>query len=102
MEVERQVQELLDLNLFEPSEVKIAHPVVCVAKKDSSIRMCVDSRTLNAVTKVFPMKDMQELIFIAGSAYWLTRIDLLKGYWQIKMDEESKPLTAFTTHNAVC
>ncbi|GFU58197.1 retrovirus-related Pol polyprotein from transposon 17.6 [Trichonephila clavipes] len=27
--------------------------------------------------------------------------DLLKGYWQIKMDEESKPLTAFTTHNAV-
>ncbi|GFY04435.1 retrovirus-related Pol polyprotein from transposon 297 [Trichonephila clavipes] len=65
--------------------------------------MCVDFRALNAVTKVpvFPMKDMQELIFIAGSAHWLTSIDLLKGYWQIKMDEESKPLTAFTTHNAV-
>ncbi|GFV83380.1 retrovirus-related Pol polyprotein from transposon opus [Trichonephila clavipes] len=65
--------------------------------------MCVDFRALNAVTKVpvFPMKDMQELIFIAGPAHWLTSIDLLKGYWQIKMDEESKPLTAFTTHNAV-
>ncbi|GFX87861.1 retrovirus-related Pol polyprotein from transposon 17.6 [Trichonephila clavipes] len=102
-EVERQVQELLDLNLIEPSEAEIAHPIVCVAKKDSSIRMCVDFRALNAVTKVpvFPMKDMQELIFIAGSAHWLTSIDLLKGYWQIKMDEESKPLTAFTTHNAV-
>ncbi|GFU05895.1 retrovirus-related Pol polyprotein from transposon 17.6 [Trichonephila clavipes] len=102
-EVERQVQELLDLNLIEPSEAEIAHPIVCVAKKDSSIRMCVDFRALNAVTKVpvFPMKDMQELIFIAGSVYWLTSIDLLKGYWQIKMDEESKPLKAFTTHNAV-
>ncbi|GFU84636.1 retrovirus-related Pol polyprotein from transposon 17.6 [Trichonephila clavipes] len=102
-EVERQVQELLDLNLIEPSEAEIAHPIVCVAKKDASIRMCVDFRALNAVTKVlvFPMKDMQELIFIAGSAHWLTSIDLLKGYWQIKMDEESKPLTAFTTHNAV-
>ncbi|GFU93959.1 retrovirus-related Pol polyprotein from transposon 17.6 [Trichonephila clavipes] len=102
-EVERQVQELLDLNLIEPSEAKIAHPIVCVAKKDSSIRMCVDFRALNAVTKVpvFPMKDMQELIFTAGSAHWLTSIDLLKGYWQIKMDEISKPLTAFTTHNAV-
>ncbi|GFX83975.1 retrovirus-related Pol polyprotein from transposon 297 [Trichonephila clavipes] len=65
--------------------------------------MYVDFRVLNAVTKVpvFPMKDMQELIFIVGSAHWLTSIDLLKGYWQIKMDEESKPLTAFTTHNAV-
>ncbi|GFW49165.1 retrovirus-related Pol polyprotein from transposon opus [Trichonephila clavipes] len=102
-EVERQVQELLDLNLIEPSEAEIAHHIVCVAKKDSSIRMCVDFRALNAVTKVpvFPMKDMQELILIAGSAHWLTSIDLLKGYWQIKMDEESKPLTAFTTHNAV-
>ncbi|GFW46404.1 retrovirus-related Pol polyprotein from transposon 17.6 [Trichonephila clavipes] len=102
-EVERQVQELLDLNLIEPSEAEIAHPIVCVAKKDSSIRMCVDFRALNAVTKVpvFPMKDMQELIFTAGSAHWLTSIDLLKGYWQIKMDEISKPLTAFTTHNAV-
>ncbi|GFW81780.1 hypothetical protein TNCV_2884541 [Trichonephila clavipes] len=99
----RQVQELLDLNLIEPSKAKIAHPIVCVAKTDSSIRMCVDFRALNAVTKipVFPMKEMQELIFIAGSEHWLTRIDLLKGYWQIKMDEESKPLTAFTTHNAV-
>ncbi|GFV54387.1 retrovirus-related Pol polyprotein from transposon 17.6 [Trichonephila clavipes] len=102
-EVERQVQDLLDLNLIEPSEAEIAHPIVCVAKKDSSIRMYVDFRALNAVTKVpvFPMKDMQELIFIARSAHWLTSIDLLKGHWQIKMDEESKPLTAFTTHNAV-
>ncbi|GFX37509.1 retrovirus-related Pol polyprotein from transposon 17.6 [Trichonephila clavipes] len=102
-EVERQIQELLDLNLIEPSEAEIAHPIVCVAKKYFSIRMCVDFRALNAVTKVpvFPMKDMQELIFIAGSAHWLTSIDLLKGYWQIKMDEESKPLTAFNTHNAV-
>ncbi|GFT85826.1 retrovirus-related Pol polyprotein from transposon opus [Trichonephila clavipes] len=77
-EVERQVQELLDLNLIEPSEAEIAHPIVCVAKKDSSIRMCVDFRALNAVTKVpvFPMKDMQELIFTAGSAHWLTSIDL--------------------------
>ncbi|XP_055936891.1 uncharacterized protein LOC129966488 [Argiope bruennichi] len=55
------------------------------------------------VTKVpvFPMKDLQELIFTAGSGHWLSSLDLLKGYWQIKMDEESKRLTTFATHNAV-
>ncbi|XP_055944323.1 uncharacterized protein LOC129975294 [Argiope bruennichi] len=102
-EVERQVQELLELDLIEPSVSEIAHPIVCVAKKDSSMRMCIDFRALNAVTKVpvFPMKDLQELIFTAGSGHWLSSLDLLKGYWQIKMDEESKRLTAFATHNAV-
>ncbi|GFS72291.1 retrovirus-related Pol polyprotein from transposon opus [Trichonephila clavipes] len=81
--VERQVQELLDLNLTEPLEAEIAHPIVCVAKRRFLyLNVCVDFRALNAVTKVpvFPMKDMQELIFIAGSAHWLTSIDLLKGY----------------------
>ncbi|GBM61034.1 hypothetical protein AVEN_264365-1 [Araneus ventricosus] len=90
-------------DLIEPSESEIAHPIVCIAKKDSSLKMCIDFRGLNAVTKVpvFPMKSMQELIFIAGSANWSTSSDLLKEYWQTKMDEESKLLTAFTTHNAV-
>ena len=57
----------------------------------------------NAVTKVpaYPMKDMQELVFTAGTAKWLSCLDLLRGYYQIKMQEESKPLTAFSTHNGV-
>ncbi|GFY52721.1 retrovirus-related Pol polyprotein from transposon opus [Trichonephila inaurata madagascariensis] len=40
-EVERQVQELLDLNLIEPSEAEIAHPIVCVAKKKILLSECV-------------------------------------------------------------
>jgi hypothetical protein len=44
------------------------------------------------------MKDMQDLLFSAGGANWLSCIDLRKGFWQIPMDEGSKELTAFTTH----
>lgn len=100
-EVKRQVEELLELGLLEPSEAEIAYPIVCVAKKDASIRMCVDYRALNMITKVpsYPMKDIQELIFTAGRAQWLTCLDLQRGYYQIKMEENSKPLTAFSTHN---
>ena len=47
------------------------------------------------------MKDMHELIFTAGMAQWLTCLDLLKGYYQIRMHEGSKNLTAFSTHNGV-
>ena len=31
-----------------------------------------------------------------NGAVWFTALDLKLGYWQIKMDEASKPLTAFT------
>ncbi|GBM89049.1 hypothetical protein AVEN_38186-1 [Araneus ventricosus] len=60
-EVDRQVKELLDLDLIEPSNADVTYPIVCVAKKDASIRMCIDYRALNAVTKVpnYPMKDTQ-------------------------------------------
>lgn len=100
-EVDRQVQELLELGLLEHAEADVTYPVVCVAKKDATVRMCVDYRALNVVTKVpfYPMKDMTELIFTAGSAKWLTCLDLLRGYYQIRMNEGSKALTAFSTHS---
>ncbi|GBN71862.1 Transposon Ty3-I Gag-Pol polyprotein [Araneus ventricosus] len=102
-EVDRQVKELLDLDLIEPSNADVTYPIVCVAKKDASIRMCIDYRALNAVTKVpnYPMKDTQELIFTAGMAQWLSCLDLLKGYYQIKMHDENRVLTTFSTHNGV-
>ncbi|GBO08246.1 hypothetical protein AVEN_26544-1 [Araneus ventricosus] len=49
--VDEQIGELLDEGLIEESDSDIAHPVVCVYKKDGSVRLSVDYRTLNAVTQ---------------------------------------------------
>ena len=48
-EVERQVSELLDKGLIQPSDSPWASPVVLVAKKDGSKRLCLDYRKLNEV-----------------------------------------------------
>ncbi|GBO43950.1 hypothetical protein AVEN_21413-1 [Araneus ventricosus] len=62
--LDEQIGELLDVGLIEESDSDIAHPVVWVYKKDGSVRLCVDYRTLNAVTKPhdFPMENAVDLI----------------------------------------
>lgn len=99
-EVDRQIDELLQLGLIVPSESEYAHPIVCVSKKDGSMRMCVDFRYLNAQTEMdsFPMKVPTEMIYRVSKARFITLIDLLKGYWQIKLDPGCRHLTSFVTH----
>ncbi|GBM57954.1 Retrovirus-related Pol polyprotein from transposon 17.6 [Araneus ventricosus] len=100
--VDSQIVELLELDLIEESSAEIAHPVVCGNKKDGSMRMCVDYRTLNSITKAddFPMEDAVQLLQCIGKASVITTLDLLKGYWAIPMEEDSRDLTSFKTHRA--
>ncbi|GFS88479.1 retrovirus-related Pol polyprotein from transposon opus [Trichonephila clavipes] len=100
-EVDRQINELLHLKLIEPSESEWAHPIVCVSKRNGSIRLCVDYRHLNSFTiaDAYPMQNAKDLLFEVGQANYITVLDLTKGYWQIPMAEEAKPYTAFVTHH---
>ncbi|GFV52144.1 hypothetical protein TNCV_5070651 [Trichonephila clavipes] len=80
-----QIDELLDLGLIESVVSEIAHPVVCVHKKDGTIRLCIDFRSLNALTvpDAYPMQNMMELNFLVGKKKFITVLDMLKGYWSI-------------------
>ncbi|GFX12211.1 hypothetical protein TNCV_1103291 [Trichonephila clavipes] len=94
IKVDEQIEELVRLDLIEESDAEIAYPVVCVNKKDDTLRLCVDFRALNSesVSDDFPMEDAVELIHSIGRANIITTLDLLKGYWAIPMAEDSKIL----------
>ncbi|GFX73186.1 retrovirus-related Pol polyprotein from transposon 17.6 [Trichonephila clavipes] len=100
IKVDEQIEELLRLDLIEESDAEIAYPIVCVNKKDGTLRLCVDFRALNSesVSDDFLMEDAVELIHSIGRANIITTLDLLKGYWAIPMAEDSKNLTSFKTH----
>ncbi|GFW81723.1 hypothetical protein TNCV_2883971 [Trichonephila clavipes] len=87
-------------DLIEESDAEIAYPIVCVNKKDGTLRLCVDFRALNSesVSDDFPMEDAVELIHSIGRANIIATLDLLKGYWAIPMAEDSRNLTSFKTH----
>ena len=61
--------------------------------------MCLDYRKLNKLT-VFdpePMPTAEELFQKTGNDKIFSKIDLSKGYWQIKVAEEDIPKTSFVT-----
>ena len=43
------------------------------------------------------MPRVDELIDRLGNAKFITTLDLTRGYWQVPMEEASRPMTAFTT-----
>lgn len=54
--------------------------IMCVREKDGALRLCVDFRALNAVTKrkISLWENPTELLFSIGRANVITTIGLLK------------------------
>ena len=75
-------------------------PVVCVRKKDQSLRLCVDYRELNRKSGVdrHPIPRIQETLDNLGGNSWFSAVlDQGKAYHQGFLQPESQPLTAFIT-----
>ena len=75
-----------------------ASAVVLVRKKDGSLQFCIDLRRLNTHTikDTYSLPRTAETLDCLGGAVIFASLDLKSDYWQVKMDEESKPLTTFT------
>ena len=43
------------------------------------------------------MPRVNELLDLLGGVEYITTLDLCRGYWQVPMEDSSRPLTAFTT-----
>lgn len=97
--VQKEIKEMLASKIIESSESEWAAPLVPVKKKDNTIRLCVDYRKLNAITKVdpYPMPRVDDMIDEVGNAKYISTLDLTKGYWQVPVSEKDRPKTAFVT-----
>ena len=95
----KELQEVKDDRIVEELTSEWVSQLVIVKKKDGSNRICVDYRRLNAKTKfdAYPMPKINDLLDYIGQSKYLTMLDLMKGYWQVQIDEKDKEKTAFTS-----
>jgi hypothetical protein len=68
-----------------------------VKKKDQSLRLCEDYRSLNAVTikNKYPLPRIDILFDQLAGAKVFSKVDLRSGYHQINIRSEDAPETAF-------
>jgi len=86
-----------------PSNSPFAHPIVCVAKPNGQVRMCVDLCYFNSGTipDKHPTPLGDELLMRISSANVITMLDNSCGYWQIPLREGDCHKTAFTSHRGL-
>lgn len=97
--VKADLEDMQRSGIIEPSTSEWASPIVLVKKKDGTMRMCVDFRRLNAVSRAdaYPMPRIDEMIDRLGTSKYITTLDLTRGYWQVPVKPDARPKTAFTT-----
>ena len=101
--LKNEVQYPLDNDFIEPSQSNWSSPCLLVLKPNQSYRMCTDFRKLNSVTKTdtFPIPQIDDCIDKVGKAKYVTKIDLLKGFYQVPLTERAKELSAFVTSSGL-
>lgn len=94
----KEVDRMLREGIVEPSHSPWNSPVVMVEKPNGDLRLCLDSRKVNAVSKsdAYPVPHVQYILDNLRDAKFLTSLDLSAAYHQIPLSEDSKEKTSFT------
>jgi len=97
----RQIQELLEKGLIRTSSSPWGFPVLFVKKPEGKWRMCIDYRGLNALTErnTYPLPRIQDCLDRISSASRVSKLDLLSGFYQVRIEDASIPKTAFNTRH---
>ena len=98
-EVKQYVEDLVKREWLRKSRSAYSLPVVCVRKRDGSLRLCVDFRELNrrTVPDRHPFPRVQTTIENLDGSRWFSLLDQGKAYHQGFVNPECQHMTAFVT-----
>lgn len=94
-----EVATLLETGIIEECESAWSSPAVLVPKPNGGVRLCIDYRRLNAVTRPdrYPLPRLDDLLHSTGKIDCISTMDLQSGYYQIAVHPEDRDKTCFIT-----
>uniref|UniRef100_A0A3B3I1Y0 ribonuclease H n=1 Tax=Oryzias latipes TaxID=8090 RepID=A0A3B3I1Y0_ORYLA len=98
-EMKDYLEDLIAQGWVEKSSSPYSSPVVCVRKKDGTLRLCIDYRELNRKTHPdrHPIPRVQDMMDNLGGNRLFSLLDQGKAYHQGFVERDSRHLTAFVT-----
>jgi hypothetical protein len=89
----------VEASLVRPSNNEFGSPILFVRKADGSLRLCIDYRGLNEVTRkeTYPLPRVEDTLDELKDANFNTHLDLAFGFWQVRVRDKDIHKTAFQT-----
>ena len=97
--VRTEIDKLVLAGILRRSCSNWSSPLVVIAKADGRIRITCNYKRLNAlsITPVLPLPTVDDLLSDLGGANIFSTVDLVSGFFQCSIHEDSIPLTAVCT-----
>lgn len=100
--VEMKLEELLAKDIIEPvsEPSRWVSPMVVVVKDSGDIRLCIDMRQVNkaVLRETHPLPTVDDIRWKLNGSTYFSRLDIKDAFHQLKLEDDSKPLTTFITH----
>ena len=93
------VDEMLKKDFIRPSSSRFAAPVLVVKKPEESLRVCIDYKSLNALTiknRNCPPLIKETLARLCAAKYY-TKLDVIAAFNEIRIREDDEKKTTFLT-----
>nr|KAE8924551.1 hypothetical protein PF009_g25217 [Phytophthora fragariae] len=91
---------LLSAKIIRHSTSPWASPIVVIIKKNGvDIRLCIDYRLVNGLTKlmIYPMPLINDLLEDLDKVLWYCSLDMASGFWVVSMTDRARAISAFIT-----
>ena len=77
--------------------------MVLVRKENGQYRLCIDYCKVNALatTDSFPLPRVDDCIDKISKAKYLSKFDLLKGYWKVPLTYRAREISAFVNNEGL-